>query len=97
MKKQYKNEHGEWTEENFWVGHTYGDGAVAVVERGKRQANGETSVVFECTKTGKTERTSIGHMTVWWEQSNNRYESMYLSLIDAVVYSNNPKKVKDFN
>jgi hypothetical protein len=94
MKKQYKNEHGEWTEENFWVGHTYGDGAVVVVERGKRQANGDTSLVFECTKTGKTEKASTGHMTVWWEQSNNRYESMHLSLIDAVVYSNNPKKVK---
>ena len=94
MKKQYKNEHGEWTEENFWVGETYGDGAVVVVERGKRQANGDTSVVFECTKTGKTEKTSMGHMAVRWEQPNNRYESMYLSLIDAVVYSNDPKKVK---
>ncbi len=94
MKKEYKNEHGEWTEENFWVGHTYGDGAVVVVERGKRQANGETSVVFECTKTGKTEKTWTGHMSVYWEQPNNRYESMYLSLIDAVVYSNDPKKVK---
>ena len=94
MKKEYKNEHGEWTEENFWVGHTYGDGAVVVVERGKSQDNDDTLVIFECTKTGKTEKTSTGHMTAWWDEHDNRYETMYLSLIDAVVYSNDPKKVK---
>lgn len=94
MKKECKSEHGEWTEENFWVGHTYGDGAVFVLERGKRQDNDDTLVVFVCTKTGKKEKTSTGHMTVWWDEHNNRYETMYLSLIDAVVYSNDPKKVK---
>ena len=35
MKKEYESKHGKWTEENFWVGETYGDGAVVVIERGK--------------------------------------------------------------
>ena len=45
MKQHFSNEYGEWTEENFTVGKTYGNGRVLVIERGERQDNGYPSGV----------------------------------------------------
>lgn len=88
MKQHFSNEYGEWTEENFTVGETYGNGRVLVIERGERQDNGDTRVVFQCTATGKTELISTGHMSVYWRNpSNARYESLFLSMVSGIVKS----------
>ena len=90
MKQHFSNENGEWTEENFTVGETYGNGRVRVIERGERQSNGDTSVLFLCTNTGKTQLASMGHLTVFWGAGNARYVSTYLRLAGGIVKSNDP-------
>lgn len=90
MKQHFNNKNGEWTEENFTVGETYGNGRVLVIERGERQDNGETTVVFQNTETGETQIASTGYTTVFWAAGNARYESTYLGLAGGIVKSNDP-------
>ena len=90
MKQAFSGEHGAWTEENFTVGETYGNGRVLVIERGERQDNDETRVVFQCTETGKTEVFWTGYMSVFWTSDNNRYETAGLSVVGGLIKSNQP-------
>ena len=90
MKQHFTNENGAWTEENFTVGETYGNGRVLVIERGETQSNDETRVVFQCTETGKTEVAWTGYMSVFWTSDNNRYETAGLSVVGGLIKSNQP-------
>ena len=90
MKQHFSDENGEWTEENFTVGETYGNGRVLVIERGERQGNDETRVVFQCTETGKTEVFWTGYMSVFWTSAHNRYETASLSIVGGRIKSNQP-------